>query len=393
MNELRTKGQQPGFHPPHFFERSQGRVPFGRRSLLHDRIRVVMSIGALAFAVLLVLLLRGIMDGTVAKSTAYIDNVGADVFVATSGVTNMSLAASTLPEASVTLLGEVPGVAQSAGIVRINAVVGSNGETRPGILIGYDPARGLGGPWKLSSGRGVESADEAVIDTELARELGVAIGGELYIAGAMVRIVGLSSGTAAIAGKLVFIRLDQAQELLHLADTVSFVLLALQPQADVAAFAADLSEAQPEVEVLTVDALSKNDRQLLARLFIQPINVMSSVGFLVGLAIVGLTMYTTTAERMRDFGVLKAIGAPNAFLLRTVVSQAFYLGIAGFVLGIAAVWIAGPLIVRAVPDIGVQVKWLPAVRTFVAVLAMSLVGSFGPLIRILRVDPLLVFKR
>ena len=57
------------------------KVPFARRSLVHDRVRLAISVGARAFAVLLVLLLRAIMDGTVRKSTSYIDNVGADVFV------------------------------------------------------------------------------------------------------------------------------------------------------------------------------------------------------------------------------------------------------------------------------------------------------------------------
>lgn len=369
------------------------RVPFGRRSLLHDRIRVLFSAGALAFAVLLVLLLRGIMDGTVQKSTSYIDRVGADVFVATPGVTNMALAASNLPADSVTELSQLPGVARAGGIIRLNVLVATDRSSRPGILIGYDPERALGGPWRLSSGRPVSAADEAVLDSQLASELGAKVGSQFQMAGGTFTVVGLSSETAAIAGKLVFVRLDRAQELLRMPAIVSFVLLDLQPGVSPAAFTASLSAAHPEVQVLTRATLSHNDRELLARLFVQPINVMSTVGLLVGLAIVGLTMYTTTAERMRDFGVLKAIGAPNRFLFTTVILQALYLGVAGFILGVFGVWAAGPLIVRAVPDIGVQVNWLPAVEAFAAVLLMSLAGALGPLFRILRVDPLLVFKR
>jgi hypothetical protein len=69
------------------------RVPFATRALLYDRLRVAISIGAIGFAILLVLLLRGVMDGTVEKSTTYIDNVGADVVVAREGVANMALSA------------------------------------------------------------------------------------------------------------------------------------------------------------------------------------------------------------------------------------------------------------------------------------------------------------
>lgn len=368
-------------------------MPFGRRSLFHDRVRVAMSAGALAFAVLLVLLLRGIMDGTVQKSTSYIDHVGADVFVATSGVTNMALAASTLPESSVETLSEQPGVARAGGILRINAIVSTAQDSRPGILIGYDPDRSLGGPWKLSRGRGVEATDETVLDTELAKELHVSLGSEVSIAGGTFRVVGLSTETAAIAGKLAFVHLQRAQEILRLPAVVSFVLLDLAPGVNREAFVSSLAAASSDIEVLTRETLSRNDRKLLARLFVQPINVMSTIGLLVGLAIVGLTMYTTTAERLHDFGVLKAIGAPNQFLLATVASQAIYLGAGGFVLGLAGAWAVGPVIVRLVPDIGVLVTAKAVGQALAAVFTMSLVGAVGPLVRILRVDPLLVFKR
>ncbi|MGE3780896.1 MAG: hypothetical protein AB7F89_27155, partial [Pirellulaceae bacterium] len=69
------------------------------RLILYDTVRLAISIGGLGFAVMLVLVLRGIMDGTVAKSTAYIDHSGADLFIAREGVSHMSLASSTIPEA------------------------------------------------------------------------------------------------------------------------------------------------------------------------------------------------------------------------------------------------------------------------------------------------------
>jgi putative ABC transport system permease protein len=120
---------------------------------------------------------------------------------------------------------------------------------------------------------------------------------------------------------------------------------------------------------------------------------MSTIGFLVGLAIIGLTMYTTTADRLRDFGVLKAIGAPAAYLLRTVITQALVLGTGGFVAGLIASIIAGPLIVRLVPDIGVKINAVPALWTLGAVLVMSLLGAVIPVARIAQVDPLVVFRR
>jgi putative ABC transport system permease protein len=359
---------------------------------LHDRLRVAISIGGIGFAILLVLLLRGVMDGTVAKSTTYIDHVGADVVVARSGVTNMALSTSVLAGDVVDRIDDIPGVGTSSGIVRLPAIVTVDGENRPATLIGYDVERRLGGPWKLTDGRNVEVDGEIVLDQVLAGQFGASIGDSVRISEREFRIVGLSGETAAIAGKHVFVTRNAAADLLGAPGLVNFVLVTADGlPADV--LASRIEEAVSGTSALSDSEISSNDRDLLGDLFVAPINVMSTIGFLVGLAIIGLTMYTTTADRLRDFGVLKAIGAPAAYLLRTVITQALVLGTGGFVAGLIASIIAGPLIVRLVPDIGVKINAVPALWTLGAVLVMSLLGAVIPVARIAQVDPLVVFRR
>jgi putative ABC transport system permease protein len=370
-----------------------GRVHLSTRSLLNDPLRFAMSLSGITFAVILVLLLQAIMDGTVAKSTAYIDNAGADIYVARKGVSNMALAASTLPEETESLVAATPGVAAATGIVRFNVIASGERASKPAILIGYDPAAPLGGPWKLAKGRGVIEPGEAVLDEVLASSLSVRLGQTVEIGGQPLVAVGFSRGTAGIAGKLVFVHRDTARALINAPGIVSFILVRAGPGASAAALADAIDDSVPGIEAMTRAELSANDRDLLGDLFVQPINVMTIVGFLVGIAIVGLTMYTTTSERLRDFGVLKAIGASSGFLLRTVVSQALFLGVTGFALGLAGVLAIGPLVVMAVPDIGVAVEAAPALRAFGAMLGMSFAGAAVPVIRIMGVDPLIVFRR
>ncbi len=369
-----------------------GRVPLAMRTLLHDWLRLGIAVGGVGFAILLVLLLQGVMDGTVAKSTTYIDHVGADVFVARNGVNNMAIASSALPEDVVARVASVDGVGEAAGITRFPVIVHAEGRERPADLVGYDLPAGLGGPWKLAKGGPPASDVEVALDRTLADELGVGVGQRVTISGTDFTVVGLTEETAAIAGKIAFVDRRAAQRLLEIPGIVSFVLVRAAPGFDARQVAATLDERLPEVNAMTREELSQNDRDLLGSLFVAPVNVMATIGFLVGLAIIGLTMYTTTAEQMRDFGVLKAIGAPNAFLFRTVITQAAVLGVAGFVAGLAATWVAGPVVVRLVPDIGVTINAAPAARTFGAVMAMSLIGAVLPVARIVRVDPLMVFR-
>jgi putative ABC transport system permease protein len=362
------------------------------RTLSRDWIRLSISLGGIGFAILLVLLLDGIREGTVAKSTTYVDHVGADVFAARAGVTNMALAASALPVDLVAEIARVDGVDEASGILRIPVIVSSGDRRRPATLIGYDLASPLGGPWQLEKGRQVEQDGETVVDRALAGELGLHLGDKLQVSGGEFTIVGLSGQTANIAGKLVFLTRPAVQQILGLGPFVSFVLVRVERGAEPATVAASMNERLPTLTATTKSELSRNDRDLLSTLFVAPINVMSTIGFLVGLAIIGLTMYTTTAERMRDFGVLKAIGAPNSFLLRTVITQAAVLGFAGFGVGLVASMAAGPFIVRLVPDIGVTLRPIATIQTLGAVVAMSLVGALLPVVRIVRVDPLMVFR-
>jgi len=369
-----------------------GRVPLAVRSLLRDWIRLVISIGGIGFAILLVLLLDGIREGTVAKSTTYVDNVGADVFVARQGVTNMALAASAIPEELVGEVAAVDGVQEATGILRIPVIVAVGDVKRPVTLIGYDTAAGLGGPWKLDGGRTVQTAGEAVVDNALAGELGLDEGDTIEILSTDFTVVGRSAETANIAGKHVFIVREALATTLGLTGRVSFILVRVEPGRDAGAVARAINELVPEVTATTRDDLSENDRELLSSLFVAPVNVMSTVGFLVGLAIVGLTMYTTTAERLRDFGVLKAIGAPNWFLFRTVMTQGIVLAFAGFLVGLGASLLTGPVLVSFVPDVGVKIEAASAIRTLGAVLGMSVLGAVLPVARIVRVDPLMVFR-
>jgi putative ABC transport system permease protein len=367
-------------------------VPLATRSLFRDWVRLIISLGGIGFAILLVLLLDGIREGTVAKSTTYIDHVGADVFAARAGVTNMALAASALPPEIVDDVAQQEGVTEATGIIRVPAIVAAGDRKRPAALIGYELQSGLGGPWRLEKGRQVTADGEAVVDQALAGDLGIDLGETLQISGADLNVVGLSGQTANIAGKLVFVSRQTAQRVLAVGDFVSFILVRVEPGADLETVAARINAAVPEVTATPREELSGNDRSLMSSLFVAPINVMSTVGFLVGLAIIGLTIYTTTAERMRDFGVLKAIGAPNWFLFRTVITQASVLGLAGFGIGLLASLVAGRVIVQLVPDIGVTLRLLSTLQALGAVVAMSLIGAVLPVVRIVRVDPLLVFR-
>src|SRR5690554_8115323 len=57
-------------------------------------------------------------------------------------------------------------------------------------------------------------------------------------------------------------------------------------------------------------------------------------GIISGFFIIGLTMYSATYDRIRDYGTLKAIGAPGRYITRLVIAQSLIYAVTGFMVSL-----------------------------------------------------------
>ena len=87
------------------------RVPLARRNLLADWRRLVAGVLGVDVALMLVLLLDGLRQGIESSGTAYVDHVGADLFVTQPGVANFLGETSVLPRSTVDTVEAIAGVA------------------------------------------------------------------------------------------------------------------------------------------------------------------------------------------------------------------------------------------------------------------------------------------
>src|SRR5215470_13731720 len=93
------------------------------RNVFQGKIRLLMSTGGLALALLLVLTLDAIFTGADSQVSAYIDHAGADVWVSQAGVRNMHMSSSTIPASLVERVRAVPGVASVTPILYLTGGV------------------------------------------------------------------------------------------------------------------------------------------------------------------------------------------------------------------------------------------------------------------------------
>jgi putative ABC transport system permease protein len=148
----------------------------------------------------------------------------------------------------------------------------------------------------------------------------------------------------------------------------------------------------PGVDAYTRDSYAASSRQLLENNLLPILLVVMVLSFGVGSIVVGLTTYSSIAEREREFGVLKALGTPPQGLARIVLEQSLASSLAGFVVGMVLTVLLARATTAAVPQFVTLFALRDVVLVLVLACTMSLVASLLPIVRIARIDPLSVFK-
>jgi len=109
-----------------------------------------------------------------------------------------------------------------------------------------------------------------------------------------------------------------------------------------------------------------------------------------GFFIIGLTMYSSALDRLKDYGTLKAIGAGNAYISRLILVQAFLFAIVGFLIGFF--FLEG--FRNGVAKSGLIFHFPPllTLSIFLIIVLISLGGASFALGRIRGVEPGAVFR-
>ena len=362
------------------------------RNLFQQKFRLALSIGGVTLAMMLIVLLNGFLAGIYVQVTAYLDNTPADLIIAQDGVTNLLSASSLLPPNSEDLARGVPGVAQLIPIVSQFIIMDIHDEKVVAYMIGYDPELG-GGPWQLKAGRPPSDDDEVVLDWVIADTHGFGLGDTIEILDDDFTVVGLSDGTNSWMTSFLFIQKRAAERLLLAPDATSFVLLQLDPGANPAAVETRLRRRLRDVEILPAVVVKQNDLDLLVQIFAIPLRMMVAIAFAVGTAILGMIIYTATVERVREYGVLKAVGAKNRHLYWLVTQQGLFTALVGAGLGVGLAWLVGQGVMAVSPKFLVILQPDSTLAILMTGLLMGLLAALLPARYVGGLDPARVFRK
>jgi putative ABC transport system permease protein len=367
------------------------------RNLFRDRTRFVVTLMGIAFAIVLVLIQLGLFIGFTVTTSGIIDHSRADLWICAKGVQYFEVGFP-LPERKLFEILSVPGVAAADKyIAKFTTWRCPDGAQKSVEVVGFDPASGLGAPWGLVTGSldDLKPQDTVVVDEFYAAELGVSSLGELVeINGYRARVVGFTRGIRSFTTTpFVFTSFKNALNYTSSRESEpTFILVRAETGADLQALKARISARVPTIDVNTTGDFSLKTRTYW--LFTTgagiALLVAALLGLVVGTAIVGQTIYATTVDHLREFGILKAIGASDSYIYRVIIEQAVISASIGYVLGIGVSF--GLLRLSRRAGAVIMTPWELVVSMFFLALLMCISASVISIHKVTRLDPAMVFK-
>lgn len=340
------------------------------RDLQFRRRRFIIAIGGTSLVFAMALALAGMSQGFRDEVEHTVSSVGADAWIVRAGAAGPFTAFSTVPEELATQLEQDGGVGRADPLVFVRQAFHRRGRVADANLFGYRPG-GLGTP-PVARGRAPRSGGEAVVDDRLS----FGIGESFTIAGRPFRVVGVTTGLTLFTGiSNIYVPLADAQA----------VAFQGQPVATMVVTRGTPNAAPPGFVVMSNEQARADLLRPVAN-GIRTIDTTQILLWVVATFIVGAGVYLSALERVRDFAVLKTVGASSRQLFVGLAAQSL-------VVALIAAALATGLALLIGPQFALPVR-IPA-RAFLLSIGVAVVvglaASLFGLRRAIAVDPALAF--
>ena len=315
--------------------------------------------------------------------------------------------------AVVTRVRSVPGVAKAAGSIFTPVTVLTAAHHRLGGQAPSFVTMPVPAPFESFtpvSGRYPATSTEAAIDESTASRYGLRLGQVLLVAGAApahrYTIVGFLkfAGSVSFGGAdAVMLAPSEAQRAAGEPGAYDQIDVAAQPGVSPATLRGRIRAALPasfDVRTGTQQASQmSNDLAHQLRFLRVFLLVFAYIALFVGAFIIFNTFSITVAQRTREFGLLRTLGATRGQLLRSVIAEGLLLGLLGSGVGLlAGIGLAPALdqLFKAfganLPDSGTTLELRTVWVSILAGTAVTLVAGLFPAIRATRVSPVAAMR-
>lgn len=358
------------------------------RNLVQEKLKLFISIIGVAFSVLLMMVLMGVYQGLSTKLGEYIKTVPADLWVAQTGSKNLFDSTSVLSASAKEDIGGVEGVATVKTFNGRQIAVTVEGKEKRAFVVGLGTESGAVAP-KIIAGTADIKQGEIILDKSIK---GVELGQQVTVAGETFKVAGITEGGNVLIVTYAFMHSEDAAKLFKLTDVVNYFTVTVDPGSDPGVVAKKIEMAVPGTIVQNGPDFISNTTSIVKEVFLPIISVLSLIGALVGVTVIGLTIFTSTLEKAKEYAVLKAIGIRNSQLYRIVLQQSLLTSVLGFLVGAVLGLVLMSLASEFVPEFVASVRPVDVGLIFIATLVMGSVAALIPAHRLTKIDPAEVFK-
>ncbi len=368
------------------------------QSLLHDRGKFLAALAGVAFAASLVLVQMGLYAGFLSMASGIIQRTGGDLWVMPRGIEVI--------DNSEPMSGAARSAVSSHPCVRrVRAMVYTfvgmrkpRGTPDAVTVVGYERGEDPIVPWTFHRGlpQDLHAPMRAAVDNLDLGKLqieGDPIGSSLEVAGQTVHIAATTEGMRSFTlVPFLFIEIESARRLLHLGDDRASYWVVDLKDPRCADDVVRHVRRHADLDAVTTAAFitSTEDHWVNGSGAGSALAFTAILGLVVGVVIVGQTLYAVTREHMRELATLKALGASDWEIVGFVAWQAGLLAFVGGGIGM----IQSLLIRVAIAGQGLVVLFSPSVLAvgLGAVLLMCFVASLWSVRAVLQLEAAEVFK-
>ncbi len=389
-------------------------VSIARKNLFQDLPRFIVAQAGIMFAVSLVTIQTGILNGFIRSTSVLIDNSNADIWVASKDMRHLELTLP-IPFQRLSQAEAVQGVDRAEALIVQGALWRKeSSRISPVRVIGFDPDGQLFQPWNITQGRvnQLKQPYTVMLDESDLDGLKVEGTGEVGEIGSFqARTVGFTQGIRSlVSSAFVFTSLKNANpysispvatppdnpptpQNLTATDPISFVLVRARPGQDLQVLKQRLEAALPNTRAYTRTEMSDLTqtywRSTTSVGFILGLGAV--VGVVVGIVIVGQILYASVSDHLKEFGTLKAMGSSDWFIYGVIAEQALWMAVLGYLSGMALCFGLGAWTVET-QGIAILISSTTAAGVFGVTIFMCLGAAVFAIHKVTYLDPAIVFK-
>lgn len=372
------------------------------RMLTGDRAKYLGLIFGVTFATFLMSQQVSVFMGILKRTgNAILDVRDADIWVMDNRVRFIDEAPA-LQDTDLLRVRGVDGVAWAVRLYKGSVLARlEDGNTRDVRLTGLDDETLVGAPQKMLAG---SVADLRQPDAVIIDKAGYEFmwGKEPYRLGRTFQInerravlVGVCDvGSPFFSVPIVYARYSQASRYApHERRTMNYILVKPRDGVDAAQLCQTIHERTGRMALTSGQFFWKTIRYFLSSTGI-PVNfgVTIALGFIVGAAVTGQTLYLFILEGLKQFGALKAMGVANWNILRMILLQALLVGGIGYGLGIGMSAVFFMTTANNTQLAGLHLTWAAMLGTALAVVLIVIATSIIGARRVLVLEPAIVFR-